>query len=184
MTVTDEVATEPTEDTSDPLTTTPEPAADDGNDTGEPDKDNRDRDFTKYRKLHSDLATYVNEHSGLDPVTPNQVKAILYLRPDFNNTPEQKAERDARKAKKAAEEAKYAHLSDDQRKKVKAAERTREQADRMAKRAAEAQAEAEAVLSQANSSEDIAGQVEQTQAAVSEPEAEPERKRGIGRRNR
>lgn len=186
MTTTDEtVALEPDTETLDPLTTTPErPEADDGNETGEPDKDNRDRDFTKYRKLHSDLADYVNAHSGLEPVTANQVKAILYLRPDFNNTPEQAAERQARKDKKAAEEAKYAHLSDDQRKKVKAAERTREQADRMAKRAAEAQAEAEAVLSQANPGEDIASQVESVQEGVVSPEAEPERKRGIGRRNR
>jgi hypothetical protein len=182
MTVTDEVLTaaEPTEDV--PEATTPE--ADTGNDSGDPDKDNRDRDFTKYRKLHSDLANYVNEHSGLEPVTANQVKAILYLRPDFNNTPEQAAERQARKDKKEAEEARYKGLTDDQKKKVKAADRTREQADRMAKRAAEAQAEAEAVLAQANPGEDIASQVEQTQAEVETVEPEPDRKRGIGRRNR
>jgi hypothetical protein len=50
----------------------------------------------------------------------------------------------------------------------------------MAQRAAEAQAEADALLAQANSGEDIAGQVEQQQAEVET--VEPERKRGIGRR--
>lgn len=174
MTVTDEsVAVEPE-------TEAVATDVDNGNDSGEPDKDNRDRDFTKYRKLHEDLANYVNAHSGLDPVTPNQVKAILYLRPDFNNTPEQKAERDARKARKAAEEAEYAGLTDEQKKAKKAAKRAAEQAQRMAARAAEAQAEAERLLAQSQGTEDIAAQVESAQADASEPE--PERRPRISKR--
>ncbi|AAN02124.1 gp70 [Mycobacterium phage Barnyard] len=176
MTVTDEsVAVEP--DTEAVAT-----EADNGNDSGEPDKDNRDRDFTKYRKLHEDLANYVNEHSGLDPITPNQVKAVLYLRPDFNNTPEQKAERDARKARKAEQAAKYKGLTDEQVKKVKAAERAQEQAQRMAARAAEAQAEAEALLAQSQSGgEDVAAQVEAAQSEAVEPD-QSERRPRIGKR--
>lgn len=167
----------------------PETEVDSGNDTGEPDKDNRDRDFTKYRKLHEDLANFVNANSGLDPITPNQVKAILYLRPDFNNTPEQKAERDARKARKAAEEAEYEGLTDEQKKAKKAAKRANDQLARMQERAAAAQAEAERVLATNNGAEDIASAVEQAQANTEavvdpEPEPEPERKRGISRRNR
>src|SRR4051812_24625421 len=55
----------------------------------------RDLDFTKVRENHQELADYVNAHSGLDPISANQVKALLTLRSDFTDTPEQKAKREA-----------------------------------------------------------------------------------------
>jgi uncharacterized phage infection (PIP) family protein YhgE len=150
----------------------------------------RDRDFSKVRELHKELAEYVNTHSGLDPITPNQVKALLYLRPDFNNTPEQAQKRAERKARKEAEDARYKGLTDEQKKARKAAERATEQANKMAERARQAQADADRLLAQANSGEDIAAKVESVQAASSVGTAEgsddtPDKpKRGIGRRNR
>lgn len=169
-----------------------------GADSGEEtvtEKKKRDRDFSKVRKLHTDLAAYVNEHSGLDPVSANQVKAILYLRPDFNNTPEQESERAVRAQKKAAEDARYAGLTDEQKKARKAADRATATAEKMAARAKQAQDDADRLLAQANSGEDIAGQVEAQQESVPDPNpdpltATPEEtshsggRRGIGRRNR
>ena len=45
-----------------------------------------DRDFTKFNKMHQEIADYVNANSGLDALTPNQVKAVLLLRADFANS--------------------------------------------------------------------------------------------------
>lgn len=162
--------------------------------SGEPEKASRDRDFTKVRELHKELAEYINANSGLEALTPNQVKAVLYLRTDFNNTPEQVAKRDERKARKAAEEQRYAGLNDEQKKARKAAERANEQAAKMAERARKAQEDADRLLADANAGEDIASQVEAAQESVPDPltttpevpddTAEDRPRRGIGRRNR
>lgn len=146
----------------------------------------RSRDFSKVSELHTDLADYVNAHSGLEPVTASQVKALLYLRPDFNKTPEQAEKSAARAARQEIEKARYAGLTDDQKKARKAAERANEQASKFAERARKAQEDADRLLSQANPGEDIASQVE---AAQQTPEPEvpadsEERPRRIGRRGR
>lgn len=132
----------------------------------------KDRDFTKVAQLHIELATYVNAHSGLDPISPNQVKALLYLRPEFNASPERAAERAERARRKAENDAKYAGLTAEQKKKVQAAERVKAQADRMAAKYAEAQAEADALMAAAKNS-GVAAEVQAAQAAVAEPEPTP-----------
>ena len=103
----------------------------------------RDRDFSKFRPQHSELADYVNKNSGLPPVSPQQVKAILALRTDFNNMPEQIAERELRKQTLAAERSKYEGMSDQQIKAAKSAERVERQASKLRKRLEEAVAKAE-----------------------------------------
>lgn len=148
---------------------TPAPVED-----GDDDKDNRDRDFSKVRDLHTELADYINgnEHfkaAGLDNVSAGQIKAVLYLRTDYNNSPERVAAREAKRVAKEAEKAKYAGLSDDQVKKVKAADRAKSQADKLAERAKKAQEDAARLIAEANSGEDIAAQVESTQNGVQSP---------------
>lgn len=97
-----------------------------------------DRDFSKFNEVHESLADYVNEHSDLDEfVTPNMVKAVLVLRGDFNKSPERAAQKEARAAEREAKNARYAGLSDDQKKAVQRAEKAAEKA---AKLEAEAQA--------------------------------------------
>src|ERR1700754_2482579 len=129
----DEIETTDVDDTSDTEDTGEEPTSTRGK--------SKDRDFSKVRVLHEELAAYINAHSGLDPITANQVKAVLYLRPDFNNSPEQATKREERKARKAEAEAKYAGMTDDQKKRAKQAEKAQAQANRYADRAAKAQAE-------------------------------------------
>ena len=141
----------------------------------------RERDFSKFRPAHQELADYVNQHSGLDPISPNQVKALLALRIDFNKLPEQIAKRVERKAEREAEKSKYAGLTAEQVKAQRAADRAERQAARLEARVAEAKAKAEALRSSATASgEDLAAAVEAAQAES--PQDAGEGKRRIGRR--
>lgn len=142
----------------------------------------RERDFTKFRPMHQELADYVNAHSGLDPISANQVKALLALRIDFAKLPEQVAQREARKAERAAAKSRYDGLSPEQIKAAKAAERAERQAAKLEARVAEAKAKAEALRTSATASgEDIAAAVIAAQTD-DDAEAEAEPKRRIGRR--
>lgn len=159
-----------------------------------PDQDNtteakkRERDFTKFRPSHQELADYVNMHSGLDPITPNQVKALLSLRVDFNNLPEQIAKRDERKQQREAEKSKYAGMSPEQVKAQRAADRAEKQAEKLQARVAEARAKAEALRSSATASgEDLVAAVEAAQSPMPEmmedsTAGDNQGKRRIGRR--
>lgn len=145
----------------------------------------RGRDFTKFRPAHQQLADYVNAHSGLDPITPNQVKALLALRVDFNNLPEQVSERAARKAEREAAKTKYDGMNADQIKAAKAAERAERQAAKLEARVNEAKAKAEALRSSVTASgEDLAAAVEAAQAESAQAESadKGDEKRRIGRR--
>lgn len=146
------------------------------------DEKKRERDFSKFRPAHQELADFVNANSGLDPISPNQVKALLALRIDFNKLPEQIAKRVERKAEREAEKSKYAGLTPEQVKAQRAADRAERQAAKLEARVAEAKAKAEALRSSVTASgEDLAAAVE---AAQSEPEPTEtgESKRRIGRR--
>jgi hypothetical protein len=124
----------------------------------------READFTKFTAKHQEIAEYVNAHSGLDPITPNQIKAVLVLRTKFNNMPDQKAKRDQRKAELAAEKAKFAGMTDVQIKAEKAARRAEAQAQKMQARVDEARKKAEELRSAAVASgEDLASTVESAQ---------------------
>jgi hypothetical protein len=141
----------------------------------------RERDFTKFRPSHQELAEFVNANSGLDPITPNQVKALLALRIDFNNLPEQVAKRDERKTDREAAKTKYAGMNADQIKAAKAAERAERQATKLEARVVEAKAKAEALRSSVTASgEDLAAAVEAAQADSDADESGE--KRRIGRR--
>ena len=149
----------------------------------------RERDFTKFRPAHQQLADYVNMHSGLEPITPNQVKALLALRIDFNNLPEQIAMRNERKTEREAEKAKYAGMSAEQIKVQRAADRAEKQAARLEARVAEAKAKAEALRSSVTATgEDLAAAVEAAQATApamagtDSTAGESQGKRRIGRR--
>jgi len=127
-------------------------------------KTERSRDFSTFRPAHKELADYVNAHSGLTPISPNQVKALLALRTDFNNSPEVKARREERKAQIAATKVQFAGMTEAQIKAEKAARRAEAQAARLQARVAEAQAKAEALrTAQAASGEDLASAVESAQ---------------------
>ena len=96
-----------------------------------------DRDFTTINDLHVEIANYVNARSGLPPVTPHQVKAVLALRTDHMRSPDRVAARqqaqearDRIKQERIAAEAKYAGLNEEQRKAVKRAERAAAAAER------------------------------------------------------
>lgn len=141
-------------------------------------KGKRERDFSKFRPAHQELADYVNAHSGLAPITPNQVKALLSLRIDFNNLPEQKELREVRKSEREAARTKYVGMNAEQVKAAKAAERAERQAVKLEARVLEAKAKAEALRSSANASgEDLAAAVEAAQSTD-----DTEEKRRIGRR--
>ena len=148
----------------------------------------RERDFTKFRPSHQELADYVNMHSGLAPITPNQVKALLALRVDFNNLPEQIAKRDERKQQREAEKSKYAGMSPEQVKAQRAADRAEKQAAKLEARVAEAKAKAEALRSSVTASgEDLAAAVEAAQSPMPETMEDSmtgknQGKRRIGRR--
>ena len=146
----------------------------------------RERDFTKFRPSHQELADYVNKHSGLEPITANQVKALLALRIDFNNLPEQIAKRDERKAEREAARTKYDGLTAEQIKAQKAADRAERQAAKLEARVAEAKAKAEALRSSATASgEDLAAAVEAAQVADADDDltaGDDQGKRRIGRR--
>ena len=154
------------------------------------EKDNRDRDFTKVRPLHTELAAFVNgnEHfkaAGLPEVSPNQIKAVLYLRADYNNSPEREAERERKRAVAEAEKAKYAGLSDEQTKQVKAAQRKADSAAKMAERAKAAQAEADELIAKAratNGGTSVADEVEAAQNGSETPSGSGKSRPGIKRK--
>lgn len=135
----------------------------------------RTRDFTKYRQVHADIAEYVNERSGLDPVTPNQIKAILAFRTEFGNTPEATAAREQRKAELAAEKAKYEGMSDEQIKASKAVKRAETAAEKLLAKANAAMEKAKQLADAASGSgEDLA-------AVVAAQQSEAPKRRGLGR---
>jgi septal ring factor EnvC (AmiA/AmiB activator) len=137
-----------------------------------------DRDFTKHSQLHADIAEFVNANSGLEPVTPHQVKAVLLLRSDFGNSPEQKQAREQRKAEREAENKMYEGLTEDEKKLVKATKRAEENLAKSQARAAEALAKAAQLREQAEASgEDLAQAVESEQNGTESGG----RRRGIGR---
>lgn len=152
------------------------------------------RDFTKTRELHDELAAYVNEHSGLDPVSAAQIFAVTTLRGDFNKLPEQVAKREARKAELAAEAAKYEGLSPEQIKATKVADRAERSAALATQKAQEALEKAQRLRAQASgSAAELAAAVEAQTAdepvaeVASEPEVgeeviEDKPKRGLRRR--
>ena len=188
MTVTDEQTGIEVDDTSSETPTDETPT--EGKKRG---RKKRPHDFTKFRDFHQEVADYVNAHSGLDPVTPNQIKAVLLLRTDFANTPEQVAIREENKKALEDQKKKYEGLNEEQIKRVKAAEKATEQAARFAAKAAEAEKRAKELSTAAEGSgADLAAQVEaqqngaavETTAGTAEPEAEPEKRRSLGRRNR
>ena len=147
-------------------------------------KRGRVRDFTKSSEHYDALAEYINANSGLDPISPLQVKAALALKTDFSNLPEQKEARDQRKAEREAEARKYEGMSEDQIKAAKAAKRVQTQAEKLAQRAKEALEKAQKLQNAAaGSGEDLAAFVESQNAKAAEAEsAEPKKRRGIGRR--
>jgi hypothetical protein len=85
-----------------------------------------DRDFTKVNARHEALAAFINERSGLEPITANVVKAVQLLTEDFRNTDEAKAEREERAAKAKAEREQYANLTDDEVKELRSLTRKAE----------------------------------------------------------
>ena len=129
------------------------------------------RDFSKFRPMHQELADYVNANSGLDPVTPNQIKAILTLRTEFSSSPEQKAAREERKAARDAEKQRYAGLTAEEIRAEKAARRAEAQAAKLQARVTEALAKAQALREGKDATgADIAAAVE---AEVSTDEKKP-----------
>ena len=176
MTTTDEAVKVESPETDE--TVNLDPSQIEGESTEESKKKNRD--FTKVSKLHEELAAFVNANSGLDPLTPNQVKAVLYLRADYNDSPEKVAAREARKVAQEAEKKKYEGMTEDQIKAHKAAEKAEQHAKNLEKRAKEAQEAAEKAKAAINASgEDLASVVASAQNATEEPQ-----RRGIGNRRR
>lgn len=136
-----------------------------------------DRNFDKVNETQEQLAAYVNANSGLDPVTANQVKAVLALRGDFSRLPEQVAAREQRAAERKAAEQKYAGMSADQIKAVKAADRAEKHASKLAERA-QAEADKAKALREAATGDgaSLAAAVE-AQAGEATPKKRPSRNR-------
>lgn len=191
MTATDErvdVSVDSDEDTTGETDSTTD---NDGDEEGKAGR-KRDRDFTKFTTFHKELSEFVNANSGLESLTPNQVKAVIALRTDFNDTPEQEAKRAEAKRKREEEAKKYEGLTDEQKKAAKAAEKIDKQAASLEKRLAEARARAKAMREGKEATgEDLAaavtsaqnGSVESEATPQVEPEPEAEApKRKIGRR--
>ena len=130
------------------------------------------RDFTKFRPSHQGLADFVNANedfkkAGLGDVTPGQVKAILALRTDFNDTPEKRAEREARKKELEAEKALYANMTPEEIAVEKAARKEEKQAAKLEAKIAEARAKAAKIRESKNvSGADLAAAVEANQAGA------------------
>lgn len=142
----------------------------------------RERDFTKFRPAHQELADFVNENSGLDPISPNQVKALLALRVDFNKLPEQVEKREQRKTEREAEKQKYAGMSAEQVKVQRAADRAEKHAAKLEARVAEAKAKAEALRSSATmDGTDLVAAVEAAQTEQDDNIEAPSKRR-LGRR--
>jgi len=151
----------------------------------------KDRDFTKFNKSHEELAAFVNEHSGLEAITPNQVKAVLLLRTDFNDTPEQQAKREEAKKRREAEAEKYKGMTKEEIAAEKAAARAEKQAAALQKRVQEALAKAQRIREGKDATgADLAAEVEAQQngsapaEAPSDENSDDKPKRTIGRRNK
>jgi superfamily II RNA helicase len=146
-------------------------------------KRGRTRDFTKSSEHYDDLAEFVNSHKDwveaeLGSVTPLQVKAILALKTDFNDQPEQVAKREQRKAEREAEKAQFAGMTDDQIKALKAQRKAQEQYDKLQAKANEALEKANKLAAAASgSAEDLQAVVEGDQSESDEPK----KKRGLRR---
>ena len=124
----------------------------------------RGRDFTKVRDYHEQLANFINDRSGLEPVTANQVKAVLALRTDYGNTDEAKQARAERAAQRKAEASKYEGMSEAQKTAAKASNRATLQAQRLQAKADEAVKRAAELAAQASGSgEDLQAVVEAQQ---------------------
>lgn len=136
-----------------------------------------DRDFNKVNDQQEQLAAYVNANSGLDPVSANQVKAVLALRGDFSQLPEQVAVREQRAAERKAAEQKYAGLSPEQIKAVKAADRAEKHADKLAARAKEEADKAKALREAATGDGASLAAAVEAQAEDATPKKRPSRNR-------
>lgn len=134
-----------------------------------------DRDFTKHNDQHLELANYINANSGLDAVTPFQVKAVQLLSSDFRNSPEAVAARDERKKAREQEKKEFAGLDDNDVKAIKAARRAAENAAKLAEKANAALERAKAVQTASEASgEDLEATV--NGAAESAPKRRPGRR--------
>lgn len=129
----------------------------------------RERDFTKFRPSHEELADFINNHpewkaAEQGDVTPNQVKAILALKTDFNDTPEKRAEREARKRELEEEKKLFAGMTPEQIAQEKAARKAEKQAEKLQAKIDEARKRAEELRSgKAASGADLAAAVEANQ---------------------
>lgn len=105
----------------------------------------KDRDFTMASDQHKRLADFVNKKSGLAPLDPTHIKAVLALKTDFDmSAAEVKRREKTRAAREAAREqvaAQYEGMNDNQIKAVKRAaraaakaEQAKADADRLLKR--------------------------------------------------
>lgn len=143
---------------------------DKANETAE-EKKARERDFTKFRPSHQELSDFINAHeefvkAGIEKVSPQQVKAILALRSDFNDTPEQKEAREQRKLELAEEKKQFEGLTPEQIKAEKAARRAERQALSLEAKIAEAREKAANLRAgKSATGEDLAAAVEAQQAA-------------------
>lgn len=153
-----------------------------------PKKRGRTRDFSKSTEYYDQLAEFVNSNedftkAGIDAVSPLQIKAILALRTDFANLPEQIALREQSKAEREAEKKKYEGMSEDQIKAAKAAARAEKQVAKFQAKAQEALQRAEQLKAAASgSAEDLAAVVASSQSeAETENEGEPKKRRGLRR---
>jgi peptidoglycan hydrolase CwlO-like protein len=150
---------------------------------GEGTKRGRKRDFTKSNEHYDELAQFINSHqdwvnAGLGEITPLQVKAVLALKTDHANTPEVIAAREARKAEREAEKAKYGNMTDEQIKAAKAAARAQAQYDKLQAKAQEALEKAQSLAAAASgSAEDLQAVVEGDEST----EDEPKKRRGLRR---
>ena len=135
----------------------------------------RERDFSKFTEKHQELADFVNADSDfqkaeLTNVTANQVKAILALRTDWGNSPEQAEARAARKAAKEEEAKQYEGLNPEQIKLLKQAKTAEAQEAKLQKRIDEAKDKAAKFRAAANGSgEDLAAIVAEQEAAAEKP---------------
>lgn len=145
-------------------------------------KRGRTRDFTKSNEHYDQMANFINTHpdwtnADLGSVTPLQIKAILALKIDFANLPEQAIKREERKAAREEEKKQYAGMTDEQIKAAKASARALTQYEKLQAKAQEAKQKAEALKAAASgSAEDLQAVVESEQI-----EAEPQKKRGLRR---
>lgn len=136
-----------------------------------------DRDFNKTNTQQEQLAEYINVHSGLPPVSANQVKAVLALRGDFAQLPEQKAAREQRAAERKAVEAKYAGLTPEQIKATKAADRAEKHVAKLQERANAEAAKAKALREAATGDGASLAAAVEAQAEDATPKKRPTRNR-------